>query len=399
MTLWIIWRNLRTRALATLITLLAVSLATATALVVPLLSRQVERGAQDAAQVFDLLITAKGSPSQAVLSSLFYLDVPIGNLPYREYTRLKADPRTLRAVPLGFGDNYRGLPVVGTTPDFFEQRLKPGAPPYFHVQQGRLFTQPFQALLGASAASQTGLRIGDTFRSAHGLEDHHADGVEEEEHDASYTVVGLLAATGGPIDRAVVTPIESLWRVHGQLTPESRGVTAVLFTARALNDLYAVAQQTDGRPLTQAVFPGQVFAQLRGFVLQGQAAYAGLSLLMLLLAGLTVWLSVHASGLERARSVALLRALGAGRRTVFGVVLLETALVVLLGLGLGVLLSLCLGQLAGSVLGARLGFSLPSPNLELALILRVLWLFPLGVLAALPPALSAARADPTRNLA
>jgi len=398
-TFWIALRNLRTRWLATLITLLAVSLATATALVVPLLSRQVERGAQDAAQVFDLLITAKGSPSQAVLSSLFYLDVPIGNLPYSEYTRLKADPRTLRAVPLGFGDNYHGLPLVGTDPSFFEQRLKPGDPPYFHLSRGRMFGQPFEALLGASAAAQTGLKIGDTFRSAHGLEEHHEEGVEEEEHEATYTVVGLLAATGGPVDRAVVTPIESLWRVHGQLTPESRGVTAVLYTAGRLNDLYSVAQQTSARPLAQAVFPGQVFAQVRGFVLQGQAAYAGLSLLMLLLSALTVWLSVHASGLERARSVALLRALGAGRGTVFGVVLLETALVVLLGLGLGVLFSLGLGGLVGGVLGGRLGFSLPAPTLDPGLLLRVLWLFPLGLLAALPPAVGAARAEPTRNLA
>jgi len=327
-TLWITLRTLRTRALATLITLLAVALATATALVVPMLTRQVERGAQDAAQVFDLLVTAKGSPSQAVLSSLFYLDVPIGNLPYSEYARLKADPRTRRAVPLGFGDNYRGLPVVGTDRSFFDQRLQPTAPPYFQVSRGRLFAAPFEAVIGAGAAQQTGLKPGDTFRSAHGLEDHAAQGVEEEEHDATYTVVGVLAATGGPVDRAVVTPIESLWRIHGQLTEASRGVTAVLYTARALNDLYSVAAQTNARPLPQAVFPGQVFAQLRGFLLQGQAAYAGLSLLMLLLAGLTVWLSVHASGLERARSVALMRALGAGRGTVFGVVLLETALVI-----------------------------------------------------------------------
>ena len=165
----------------------------------------------------------------------------------------------------------------------------------------------------------------------------------------------------------------------------------MLYTASRLNDLYSVAQQTNARPLAQAVFPGHVFANLRGFVLQGQAAYAGLSLLMLLLAGLTVWLSVHASGMERARSVALLRALGAGRGTVFSVVLLETALVVLLGLGLG--------ELAGGVLGARLGFSLPAPTLDPGLLLRVLWLFPLGLLAALPPALGAARAEPTRNLA
>ncbi|WP_424952586.1 FtsX-like permease family protein [Deinococcus sp.] len=399
MTLWITLRNLRTRALATLITLLAVALATATALLVPLLSRQLERGAQDAAQVFDLLITAKGSASQAVLSSLFYLDVPIGNLPYSEYARLKNDPRTRRAVMLGFGDNFRGLPVVGTETGFFDQRLKPGDPPYFHLAQGRLFGKVYDAVLGQTAQRQSGLKLGDTFKSAHGLEEYHEPGVETEEHDATYTVVGILAPTGGPVDRAVLTPIQSLWQIHGQLTEASRGVTAVLYTARALNDLYSVAQQTNAQPRAQAVFPGQVFAQLRGFLLQGQAAYAGLSLLMLLLSGLTVWLSVHSAGLERARSVALLRALGGGRGTVFGVVLLETALVVVLGLLLGVALSLGLGVLAGGVLGQRLGFSLPAPTLDAALLLRVAWLLPLGLLAALPPALGAARAEPTRHLA
>lgn len=396
MTLWITLRNLRVRGWATFLTLLAVALATATALVVPLISKQVERGAADAAQVFDLLITAKGSPTQAVLSSLFYLDVPIGNIPYASYQQLAADKRTLRAVPLGFGDNYHGLPMVGTTQRFFEQRLKPTLPPYFHLEAGRLFHGPFEVVIGQAAARQTGLKLGDQLRSAHGLEEHA--GAETEEHDAEYKVVGLLAATGGPIDRALVTDIQSLWAVHGQLTSASRGVTAVLYTASKLGDLYSVSSQINAGSDAQAVFPGQVFASLRSFVLQGQAAYAALSVLVLLLAALTIWLSVYAASLDRARSVALLRALGAGRGTVFGVVVLETAVTVLLGLLLGVALSYGVGVLGGQLLGARLGFALPAPVLDWALLLRAAALFPLGVLAALPPAFSAARQSPAAQL-
>ena len=396
MTLWITLRNLRVRGWATLLTLLAVALATATALIVPLISKQVERGAADAAQVFDLLITAKGSPTQAVLSSLFYLDVPIGNIPYATYQQLAADKRTRRAVPLGFGDNYRGLPLVGTNSRFFEQRLKPDSPPYFRVESGRLFGGPFEVVIGQVAARQAGLKLGDSFKSAHGLEEHK--GAETDEHDAEYRVVGLLAATGGPIDRALVTDIQSLWDIHGQFAPESRGVTAVLYTASSLGDLYAVASQVNASPDAQAVFPGQVFANVRSFVLQGQAAYAALSVLVLLLAALTIWLSVYAASLERIRSVALLRALGAGRGTVFGVVLLETALTVLLGLLTGVALSYLVSVLGGQLLGTRLGFSLPAPLLDWALLLRVAALFPLGLLAALPPALSAARLSPAGQL-
>lgn len=395
MTLWVTLRNLRARGLATLLTLLAVALASATALVVPMLSRSVERGAADAAQVFDLLITAKGSPTQAVLSSLFYLDVPIGNIPYKTYEQLARDSRTARAVPLGFGDNFRGLPVVGTNAKFFDQRLKPNDPPYFRTQQGRLFAKPFEAVLGQSAARQTSLKLGDTFKSAHGLEQNTA---EPEEHAATYTVVGILTPTGGPVDRAVLTDIGSLWQLHGQLAPESRGVTAVLYTARALGDLYSVAGRVNAGPEAQAVFPGQVFAQVRGFVLQGQAAYAGLSVLVLLLAALTVWLSITAAGAQRAGSVALLRALGAGRGTVFGVVLLETAVTVLAGLLLGVGLAYLVGALGSDLIGLRLGFSLPAPQLDWPLLARALALFPLGLLAALPPAWGAARQSPVAHL-
>jgi putative ABC transport system permease protein len=395
-TLWITLRNLRVRGWATVLTLLAVALATATALVVPLVSRQVESGAADAAQVFDLLITAKGSPTQAVLSSLFYLDVPIGNMPYSVYQQLALDKRTLRAVPLGFGDNYRSLPVVGTSARFFEQRLKPGAAPYFRIESGRLFGKPFEVVIGASAARQTGLNVGAVFRSSHGLET--VAGAETEEHDARYRVVGLLAPTGGPIDRAIVTDIASLWQLHGQLTPESQGVTAVLYTADRLGDLYSVASGVNASKDAQAVFPGQVFAGVRSFVLQGQAAYAALSVLVLVLAALTIWLSVYAASLDRARNVALLRALGAGRATVFGVVLLETALTVTLGLVLGVGLSYLVSGLGGELLGTRLGFSLPAPLLDVSLLGRVAALFPLGVLAALPPAIGAARGSAAAQL-
>jgi putative ABC transport system permease protein len=395
-TLWLTLRNLRVRALGSLLTVLAVALATATALVVPLLTSQVQRGAADAAQVFDLLITAKGSPVQAVLSSLYYLDVPIGNLPYSTYTALAADPRTRRAVPLGFGDNYQGLPVVGTGATFFDQRLSPKAPPYFRVRQGRQFAAPFEAVLGAVAASQTGLRLGQRFRGAHGLGDTPA-GAEREEHAQPYLVVGVLAPTGGPVDRAVLTPLASLWAAHGQAGAQ-RGVTAVLYTPVSLGDLYQVARRINAEPRAQAVFPGQVFGQVMGFVNQGQAAYAGLSLLVLLLAAITVWLSIYAASLERARGVALLRALGARRATVFGVVLSETAVLVslglLVGLGLGVLLSV----LGAQLLGTRLGFSLPAPQLGWPLLARTLWLLPLGLLAAVPPAWRAATSPPVRAL-
>jgi len=120
--------------------------------------------------------------------------------------------------------------------------------------------------------------------------------------------------------------------------------------------------------------------------------------LVLAIAALTVTLSVYTSGLERRRTVALLRALGAGRGTVFALVLLETGLTVTLGALLGIGLSLLVSRVGGNVLGQRLGFTLAAPELTWPLASRALGLIPLGILAALPPALQALRVSPLRHL-
>lgn len=217
-------------------------------------------------------------------------------------------------------------------------------------------------------------------------------------HAEEYQVVGILEPTGGPVDGAVLVDLESLWLVHGQFDPESRGVTTVLYSAEAIGDYYRVAQEVNASPDAQAVFTGAVFAQMRGFVAQGQTAYAALSLLVLTLAALTIGLNLYAGALERRQSVALLRALGAGRALIFTLVLLEAALTIGLGLVIGVALGYGLAAFGGNVFGAALGFVLPPPVFDPALVGRVLLLLPLGLVAALVPALQATRESPLDHL-
>ncbi|MBZ9750270.1 ABC transporter permease [Deinococcus sp. HMF7604] len=397
LALWTVLRSVRARWGALVITVLAVALATATALVVPLVTRQVERGAQDAAQVFDLLVAAPGSSTQAVMSSLFYLEAPTGNMPERVYTALRDAPGTRRAVPIALGDTYQGFPIVGTSAAFFDQRKRPADPPYFRLTQGTLFAKEHDAVLGARAAREAGLRVGDTFTGTHGLTGPEEAEAHDEAHDEPYTVTGILAPTGGPVDRAVLTPIETVWEVHGAASSE-REVTAVLYAAEQLSGIYVTAQRINAGQDAMAVFPGQVFAQARDVLVQGQAAYAALALLVLGIAALTVWLSVYTSGVERQRTVALLRVLGTGRRVVFLLVLFETGLTVLLGVGLGIGLALILSLTGGQVLGTHLGFTLAPPQLTWPLVLRVLLLLPFGLAAALPPAVLATRLSPLKLL-
>ncbi len=401
---WITLKNLRSRFGALVITVLAVALASATALIVPLITRQVERGAQDAAQVFDLLIAARGSPTQALTSSLFYLDQPTGNLPAQLMTDLKQSAGTKRVVPIGLGDNYLGFPIVGTSTAFFEQRIKPKDPPYFQLAQGTLFKTQFkiqfttqlQTVVGARVAREAALTLGATFKGSHGLEER-ADG-EDKEHEGLYTVVGILKPTGGPVDRAILTPIETIWAAHHQNDPKTRQVTALLYSAEQLAGIYTTAQKINASKEAMAVFPGQVFAQAKDVLNQGQAAYAGLSILVLGIAALTVLLSVYTSSIERQKMVALLRALGTSRGTIFGLVVLETLVVVSLGVLLGLLLCLLISSLGGQLLGQKLGFTLAAPQLTWPLVSRVLLLIPVAFVAALPPAFIAMRSSPLKHI-
>jgi putative ABC transport system permease protein len=454
--LWVALRNLRSRWLGTLLTVLTVGLASALALLVPMLLRQVDRGASDAVQVFDLLISPKGSPLQAVLSSLFYLDVPLGNLPFERFTALRDDERTARAVPIGLGDTFRGFALVGTDPSFFELRQPRQETPYFRVREGAVFARPFEAVIGARVAQATGLRVGDVFETTHGHarigagEEHaHRHGLvlgqlelrqelrrvqaliaergagaahpltgrelleelrlihgelgtahaqEGHAHAEAYEVVGILEPTGGPVDGALLVPIESVWLVHGQLDETTQQVTAVLYTAERVNDFYAVAQEVNASPDAQAVFTGAVFGQLRSYLAYGQGMYVALSALVLLLAALTVCLYVYTGALERLGRMALLRALGASRRLVFSLVVLETLLTSALGVLLGIALSYALGTFGAQAVGGVLGFVLPPPSLEAAWLLGVAAIVPLAVLVALAPAWQASRVSPLDHL-
>jgi len=170
-----------------------------------------ERLRRDAAGI-DLVVGAKGSPLQLVLSGIYHVDVPPGNIPLAEVDTLRADPLIAEVVPIAMGDSFRGAHIVGTEPTFlglYHARLAGGA----------LWKAPMEAVLGADIARQSGLAIGARFAGSHGL----AEGGEVHA-DNPYRVVGVLQSAGTVIDRLVLTGVESVWKVHeheAQEKPES----------------------------------------------------------------------------------------------------------------------------------------------------------------------------------
>ena len=196
-------RTVRRRPLPAVLTVLLLALGIATVVVVLLFQRALEDRLGRDARGIDLVVGAKGSGLQLVLSAVFHADVPTGNIRLPELWDIARHPMVAGVIPLSLGDAYRGFRIVGTTHDYVSH-YDAG------IAQGRPWERPMEAVVGSRAARETGLRAGETFVGAHGL-----GGASELLHgEHPFEVVGVLRETGTVLDRLILTGSESVWMVH-----------------------------------------------------------------------------------------------------------------------------------------------------------------------------------------
>ncbi|GIX38774.1 MAG: hypothetical protein KatS3mg127_2013 [Silanimonas sp.] len=348
------WASLRNRRATVLLTVLTLGLSV-------LLMLGIERVRQEARESFlrsvsgtDLIVGARSHPVQLLLYSVFHLGEPTANLQWDTYEKLKALPPVAWTVPISLGDSYRGYRVVGTTPAYFEHMgyaERRGLP----FREGRAFADLHDAVLGADVAEGLRHALGDEIVLAHGT----ARVAAQKHEDQPFRVVGILARTGTPIDQGVYVSLEAIEAIHlnwrggvpmgrgavdpARLPPEllkPKTVTAVFVGLDSRLETFTVQRVVNeyrGEPLI-AVLPGVALAQLWSLMHGVERALlvaAGVAVLAALMVLLTTILSTLK---ERRREMALLRAVGAGPRHVFALLLAEAALLTGLGLLLGLLL-------------------------------------------------------------
>jgi putative ABC transport system permease protein len=193
---------LRRRALNTLLNILLLSFGIATIVVLLLFSYQLEDNLYKNAEGIDAVVGAKGSPVQLILSGIFHIDAPTGNINLKEARELMNHRMVASAIPQALGDNYRGYRIVGTTTAY---PARYGA----ELAEGTLWDHEFEVVLGSDVARAEGLHIGDTIVSSHGFS---AAGHTHDDHDLH--IVGILESTGTVIDRLILTGVETMWGIH-----------------------------------------------------------------------------------------------------------------------------------------------------------------------------------------
>ena len=361
--------------------LVVFSIALATALLLSLerLRTDIRSSFTSAVSGTDLVVGARTGPVQLMLYAVFRVGGATHNIRMDSVRAIAAQRAVAWVVPIALGDSHRGHPVLGTTPEYFTRFLY-GDRQALALAQGRAFAGTldglYEAVLGAEVAQALGYRLGQKLTLSHGL--GGLDGASEH-GDKPFTVVGILARTGTPVDRTLHIGLQAIEALHldwsgGAPVPglkvapefarkfdlEPKTVTAALVGLKSRSAVFRVQRFVADyaeEPLL-AVLPGVALDELWAAVGLGEQALLAISGLVALVS-LASLVAVVLAGLnERRRELAVLRAVGAGPRAVLLLLAMEGALVTVAGALLGAAAAAVAVLAAGPWMQQRFGITL-----------------------------------------
>ncbi len=454
MSYWkIAWRNIEQRLLASSLTGLSMALGVALMVLVLVIHDVVVAQLSNDAQGYNFVIgSAKGSPYEIVLTTVFHLGRPLYPIPYSYYRKFvdgEFAPYAELAVPVCLGDSYatgdgQRFRVVGTSPDMFDKlsygASEDGTELRYQFAAGENFKTDrfFTAVLGSVASNRTGLKVGDKFRPTHGIS------AEGDKHD-EFEIVGVLAPTGTANDRALFINIEGFYLLEGHAKPikkqatnssaseaaepldarsgeagqgaalsqtgqpaplpeEQREVTSILVRCPTNNMMapmsieMAVNKGEDS--VAQAVAPVSVVERLQSSFLDPmRIILLVLTVLIVVVAGISILVSIYNSMSERGHDIAVMRALGASRTAVMAIILTESILLSLLGGFAGLVIGHGVLAAASPVVEFYTGITVAAWRFTWQESLLVPALVAFATLVGFLPALTAYRTDVAKTLA
>ncbi|MGV6831382.1 MAG: ABC transporter permease [bacterium] len=371
MNIWkISLRNIRSKPLYTFLSIITLSLSIALLLGIQQIKSSFKYQMENNLSDIDLVLGAKGSPLQLVLSSVLHLDNPTGNISYKEAMKIGNNPMVEVAAPISYGDNYKGFRIVGTTNDFntfYEPELLEGKAP----------TKSLEVVLGHTVAMQTQLKIGDTFRSSHGLIENDID-----VHNDSFVVVGIYKPTRKVIDKLIITDLNSIWDVHnhdhdrdshqkehehekehdhehGEAHDhdhehedgdqhehegheehkhddlEGKEITSLLISFRNPMALLTLPRVINQETNMQAALPKVELDKLYRFTGIGFTTISWIAYIILVISGIIIFISLYKMVKERAFDLALLRSYGASNSQLIKMVSYEGFIIVCISVLIG----------------------------------------------------------------
>jgi putative ABC transport system permease protein len=385
------YANLKEHFLTTLLSVMLLSIGVGMVSFIVTISDQLNDRFNRDIRGLDMVVGAKGSPLQLILSAVYQLDNPTGNISGEEARRVINHPLVKYSIPLAYGDSYQGFRIVGTD-SVYLAHFKAS----FAI--GSAWGKSMDVVLGSIVADRLGMTMGDHFHGTHGFESEgHA---HEESH---YTVVGILRPTGSVADRLILTSTESVWDIHnhgddhhnheGHEEEASPDITALLVKFKSPMGIMQVPRFINEKTTMQAALPAIEINRLYSLMGIGFSTLQIIGFLIMGIAALSVFISLLNSLKERKYELALMRSLGASPIKLFALVLQESILLCALGYLFGIILGRLAIMILSSVGEDQFHFGLTQNGVDVI----ELWLLPItfgvGLVAAIIPAIRAYQAD------
>ncbi len=338
------YRNIIDRPLSTALSLMLLTLGVGLIVTLLHVNHHIQKQLENNIRGIGMVIGAKGSPLQLILSAIYQIDNPTGNIPLKEAEKLTKNPLVATAIPLAYGDSYEGYRIVGTDHKYINLHKA-------SLKSGKLWESVNEVTIGANIAQNLELAIGDEFEGVHGL----SEGGESHEGHA-YKVVGILEPSGSVVDQLILTAVESVWEVHAHEEDEEhdydhehsyemedheneKAITAMLIKFRSPIGMVQLPRIVNESTNMQAAVPAYEISRLFTLMGVGLQTLNTLAFVIIAVSGLSVFISLYNALKDRKNEMALMRTYGATRWQLVRLVVQEGLLLTLSGYLLGIVAS------------------------------------------------------------
>ncbi len=383
-------KNIFSRPLSSVLSVILLSLGVSMISLLILINTVLKEQMDNNLKGIDMVVGAKGSPLQLILSSVYHVDSPTGNIPLNEAKAIEKNKMVGNSVPLLYGDNFKGYRIVGTNSNFFElYNLK--------IKAGDYFNNYFEAVIGAKVAEKLNLNLGDEFVSSHGLRE-----TGETHDDSSFIVTGILEYSNSVADNLILTSPNSIWEIHADHNhseqidhddehdhdehdhdehdhDNEREITAMLVKFKSPMNIIQFPRYINEQTNLQSAVPSYEISRLFKLFGFGIETISLLAYLIIIVSGISIFITLFNSMKERKYDLALIRTLGGTRIQLTMMLIFESLFLTIVGFLMGVFLSRIGLLFISNFIEASFNFSLNN----IIIINEEWWLFLISVIIGL----------------
>ena len=387
-------KNIFSRPMSSVLSIMLLSLGVSMISLLILINTVLKEQMDNNLKGIDMVIGAKGSPLQLILSSVYHIDSPTGNIPLKEAKAIENNKMVGYSVPLLYGDNYNGYRIVGTNSKFFELYD-------LNIKSGNFFSKDFEVVVGSKIAERLNLNLEDEFISSHGLRE-----TGEAHANSPFIIKGILEFSNSVADQLILTSPESIWEIHSEHDhdeehdhdDDEKEITAMLIKFKSPMNIIQFPRYINEQTNLQSAVPSYEISRLFKLFGFGIETISLLAYLIILVSGISIFITLYNSMKERKYDLALIRTLGGTRFQLSLMLIYESLLLTIIGFFIGIGLSRLSLIFISKIMDANFNYSLNNTGILndewWLLIVSII----IGLVACLIPSIWVYRMDISKTL-